>query len=79
MRNSDGGRQAVGDSRSSPVLRVLAPGNESGLLPPALVAVDAEEGDEVRWIWTFLADGRRVVTGCKVVSNDAATSHLPIR
>lgn len=51
----------------SPLVRVAAPVNESGLQPPALVAIDVEEGDEVRWVWTYLADGRRVVTGCNIV------------
>lgn len=58
-----------------PLMRVAAPGNESGLRPPALVAVDVEEGDDVHWVWTYLADGRRVVTGCSFVRRaDSAAS-----
>jgi hypothetical protein len=47
-------------------MHVAAPGNESGLRPPALVAVEVKEGEEVDWIWTHLADGRRVVTGYRI-------------
>ena len=51
----------------SPRMRIAAPGNSSGLRPPALVTVDVDDGDEIRWVWTYLADGSRVVTGCRVV------------
>lgn len=53
-------------TQSPPCVRVVAPGNESGLRPPALVAVDIEEGEEVDWIWTHLPDGRSVVTGFRI-------------
>jgi hypothetical protein len=48
------------------IVRLSAPGNDAGLRPPALVSVDIDEGEELDWVWTYLADGRRTVTGYRL-------------
>jgi hypothetical protein len=78
MKHFHSRQDATVDYQSFPLVRVPAPGNETGLLPPALVAVDVDEDDEVHWVWTYLADGRRVVTACTVVPR-GSTAHLRIR
>jgi hypothetical protein len=43
------------------------PAHDSYLRPPALLSVAIDEGEQVVWHWTHLADGHSVVTGYSIL------------
>ena len=47
-------------------VRVFAPRSEAGLASSAVVSVTVEDDEEIDWIWSYLTDGRRVVTGYRI-------------
>lgn len=46
---------------------VCAPRDDRYLNPPTLISVTVRDGEDIQWIWTYLADGRRMVTGYRII------------
>jgi len=65
------------DLAPDPVRTVTAPGstlcaNEDTEI--RILSVDLEEGEDVEWIWNLGADGRKFVSGYRVVSEENGDS-----
>jgi hypothetical protein len=46
---------------------VEPPASDGYVRPPALLAVDIADDEEIEWIWTHYIDGRSVVGGYRIM------------